>query len=131
MTGNSHRVRAAAASAYGEVIERDPDDLPPLLHETFITLLTDPYVIVHSAALQVLDRHRLPDYYDQILTRCVFQIIAAHSGSDRNKDVLHLALDVFLDFQKGENDTFSANLRDLILEKIKLCGVYARADLLG
>ncbi|MGC2172500.1 MAG: HEAT repeat domain-containing protein [Candidatus Sulfotelmatobacter sp.] len=50
MTCNSQRVRAAAARAYGEVVNRDPDDLPPLLHETFIALLSDPYVIVHWAA---------------------------------------------------------------------------------
>jgi hypothetical protein len=130
MTCNSQRVRAAAARAYGELINRDPDDLPPLLHATFIALLGDPYVIVHWAALDVLDRSWLPDKYDKILQLQVFQIIGAHSGSQRNDNVLKVALDVFLGFQRGKDGGMSANLRDFMLEKIKLCDRHDRAELL-
>ena len=130
MTCNSQRVRAAAARAYGEVVNRDPDDLPPLLHETFIALLSDPYVVVHWAALDVLDHNWLPDKYDKFLRFHVFNIIAAHSGSERNSSVLKVALDVFLGFYSGKNTAMSARLRDLMLERIKLCDRYDRAELL-
>jgi hypothetical protein len=130
MTCNSQRVRAAAARAYGELINRDPDDLPPLLHATFIALLSDPYVIVHWAALDVLDRSWLPDEYDKVLQLRVFHIIGAHSGSKRDDNVLKVALDVFLGFHRGKNDGLSANLRDFMLDKIKLCGRHDRAELL-
>lgn len=130
MTCNSQRVRAAGARAYGEVVNRDPDDLPPLLHETFIALLSDPYVIVHWAALDVLDHNWLPDEYDKLLRFHVFNIIAAHSGSERNSNVLKVALDVFLGFYSGKSSAMSARLRELMLEKIKLCERYDRADLL-
>jgi hypothetical protein len=130
MTGSSQRVRAAAASAYGEVISRDPDDLPPLLHETFITLLTDPFVIVHWSALEVLERHWLPEVYDNVLRWHVFHIIAAHSGSERDHDVLKVAIDVFLDFQRGKDAEMSSRLRETMLEKIELCRDHDRAELL-
>jgi hypothetical protein len=67
LTGRSQLARAAAIRAYGEVLNRAPEDLPPLLHETFLTSLTDPYLIVHSAAIHLLDRHRLPHQYDELL----------------------------------------------------------------
>jgi hypothetical protein len=60
MTSQSVRVRAAGAEAYGHVAKDNPDDLPTLLHETFILLLTDPYVMVHSTAIDVLRKVDVP-----------------------------------------------------------------------
>jgi hypothetical protein len=43
---------------------------------------------------------------------------------------LKVALDVFLGFHRGKDDGMSANLRDFMLDKIKLCGRHDRAELL-
>jgi hypothetical protein len=130
MMGPSQRVRGAAAEAYGELIQRDPDDLPPLLHETFVTLLTDPYYIVHSAALNVVDRHRLPEGYDNILSVNAYQIVEMHSGEKRNNDILKVALDVLLDLLRSRTGGIKPALRDWIIQKLTLCRSYDRAGLL-
>lgn len=130
MMGPSQRVRAAAAEAYGELIQRDPDDLPPLLHETFVTLLTDPYLIVHWAALSVIDRHRLPEAYNNTLSVNAYQIIEMHSGGKRNNDILKVAIDVLLDLQRGRTGGMTPALRDWVIQKLSLCRGYDRAQIL-
>ena len=131
MTGRSQRVRAAAATAYGKVINRDPDDLPPLLHDTFITLLSDPYVVVHSAALEVLDRRWLPSDHDQRLTVIVFELVRAHSGAEGNKHILKLALDVFLGFERREGDLLRRPaVAKFVVDMIIRCEPYDAAKLL-
>lgn len=130
MMGTSQKVRSAAAEAYGELIQRDPDDLPPLLHETFVTLLTDPYLIVHSAALDVVDRHRLPEVYNNTLSINAYQIVEMHSGEKRNKGILKVALDVLLDLQRGRTSGITPALRDWIIQKLTLCRSFDRAELL-
>ena len=130
LTGRSQLVRAAGIRAYGDVIDRSPDDLPPLLHDTFMTLLTDLYVIVHSAAVEVLDRHRLPHRYDEQLEYLVFQIIGAHDGSEGNRHVLKTAIEVFLDFQSGKSNKMRDGLCDWIIERIKRCDAHDAGDLL-
>jgi hypothetical protein len=130
MMGTSQTVRSAAAEAYGELIQRDPDDLPPLLHETFITLLTDPYLIVHSAALNVIDQHCLPKKYNNTLSVHTYQLVEAHSGEKRDNDILKVALDVLLDLQRGKTGGITPALRDWIIQKLTLCRSYDRAELL-
>lgn len=130
MMGPSQRVRGAAAEAYGELIQRDPDDLPPLLHETFVTLLTDPYLIVHWAALSVIDRHRLPEVYNDTVSINAYQIIEMHSGGTRNNDILKVAIDVLLDLQRGRTGGMKPALRDWIIQKLTLCRSFDRAELL-
>ncbi|MFZ0760714.1 MAG: hypothetical protein WAM69_12255, partial [Candidatus Sulfotelmatobacter sp.] len=83
-----------------------------------------------SVLLDVLDRSWLPDKYDKMLRFHVFNIIAAHSGSERNSNGLKVALEVFLGFHSGTSSAMSTRLRDLMLEKIKLCERYDRAELL-
>jgi HEAT repeat protein len=60
MMDRSQRIRAEAARAYGELAESASDDLPSLVHESFLVLFVDPYVIVHRAAINALRRVRLP-----------------------------------------------------------------------
>jgi hypothetical protein len=130
MMGPSQTVRSAGAEAYGELIQRDPDDLPPLLHETFVTLLTDPYYIVHWAALNVIDRHSLPKVYNNTLIVNTYQIVEMHSGEKRNNDILKVALDVLLDLQRGRTGGMKPALRDWVIQKLSLCRSYDRAELL-
>lgn len=132
MTGRSQLVRAAAAGAYGQVIGRDADDFPPLLHETFITLLSDPYVVVHSAALDVLDRTWLPKDYDGRLRVIVFELIRAHGGAEGTKYVLKLALDVFLDFERRDEGDLQRRpaVAKFAVDMIMRCEPYDAAELL-
>jgi hypothetical protein len=130
MTGRSQLVRSAAARAFGEVIRKDPDDLPPLLHETFLTLLSDPFVIVHSAALHVLDRNDLPDSYGPRLLVLVLNALEAHSGAQGNKDVLKVALEVLLRLLSNSNSSMSEKARDFVLEKITRLSRYDASRML-
>jgi hypothetical protein len=47
MMDRSQWIRPEAARAYGELAESASDDLPSLVHESFLVLFVDPYVIVH------------------------------------------------------------------------------------
>lgn len=53
--------RSSAASALGEFAGRRHNDLPDLVYEAFVPLLTDPFVIVHQAAVRALERFTLPE----------------------------------------------------------------------
>lgn len=61
MTDPDQGVRAAAAELYGSFTKRtEPDDLPNLLHETFLVLLRDPYLIVHRTAVRAINPSSIP-----------------------------------------------------------------------
>jgi hypothetical protein len=87
MTNQLTRVRAAAAKAYSQLAKKNPDDLPSLVHETFLLLLTDPYVIVHTAAVQALREVRLPTEFTDRVIRSLWNIVGAYS-KDRSNDRL-------------------------------------------
>lgn len=129
LTGHSTLVRAAAIRAYGDVLGRTPEDLPPLLHETFLTSLTDPFVIVHSAAINLLDRHRLPHAYDEQLEFHVLLLVEAHSRGSGDRNLLKTALDVYLDFQRGKPEKMPDALCDWIIERIGRCKLYEADDI--
>lgn len=62
MTHRAVRVRSAACRAYADLCSAvSPESLPPLLHETFLVLLSDPFVAVHKAALLALSRVQIPE----------------------------------------------------------------------
>jgi hypothetical protein len=112
------------------VLDRAPDDLPPLLHETFLTSLTDPYVIAHSAAVELLDHHRLPHRYDEQLEYHVLLLVEAHSRASGNHNLLKTALDVYLDFKRGQAEQMPDQLCDWVIERIRRCKWYEAGDLL-
>jgi hypothetical protein len=87
MTNQLARVRAAAAKAYSQLAKKNPDDLPSLVHETFLLLLTDPYVIVHTAAVEALREVRLPTEFTDRVIRSLWNIVGAYS-KDRSNDRL-------------------------------------------
>jgi hypothetical protein len=63
LNDSSPVVRSAAAKAYGTITPGAAKDLPPLLHETFLLLLLDPYTAVHRAAIYALrEVIPLPEY---------------------------------------------------------------------
>ena len=61
MVGVSVPLRAASAGVVGKLRSRERDNAPDLLFEAFTALLTDPYKMVHKAAVSALTRFQLPD----------------------------------------------------------------------
>lgn len=97
LTDHAQLVRAAAARAYAELVSGlGAESLPSLLHDTFLVLLADPYVIVHSAALRALDDVTLPEgHLPEALQRVEHLVVAYADGA--NPDVLDRALRVWLE----------------------------------
>ena len=71
MTSQSALVRGAAAEAYAVFAAHDSEDLPALVHQEFLLLLTDPYVYVHSCALEALSETPMPQAYTPRVRRRV------------------------------------------------------------
>lgn len=69
LNDSSPLVRAAAAKAYGTIASGAATDLPPLLHESFLLLLLDPFIAVHRAAIYALrEVIPLPEYRVQAVS---------------------------------------------------------------
>lgn len=84
LTDPDQGVRAAAAELYGSFTKRtDPDDLPNLLHETFLVLLRDPYLIVHRTAVRVLN----PDSIPSELRRKALDLVGAVLASNLREHI--------------------------------------------
>jgi hypothetical protein len=109
MTNQSSLVRAAAADAYSHLAARDPDDLPPLVHETFLLLLLDPFVIVHSAAVEALRKVSLPARYNSRLIASLGALISAYRQSRENDDLLSACLECVLELQAETADSKSGD----------------------
>jgi hypothetical protein len=83
MTDQDQGVRAAAASVYSKVTKHlAPDDLPRLFHETFLTLLRDPYVIVHRAAVRGLHPDAMPPELRVTALRLVTLVFGVSANGD-------------------------------------------------
>jgi hypothetical protein len=72
------------------------DNLPSLLHDSLLVLLTDPFVIVHSAALRALDKVDLPAVHQPAVLQSVWRIIEAMQFCYGLTDWTHLHTDEVL-----------------------------------
>jgi len=115
MTREAVRVRAAASSAYVELCDAvSPDSLPKLLHETFLILLSDPFVAVHKAALQSLRRVRIPDHYrDEVFNR-VSVLLSAYAKEGDDPYFLADVLDQVLRFVP-DDESFALRVRQHVV----------------
>jgi hypothetical protein len=104
MTSRLTLVRAAGAEAYAGLAKGSPEDLPALVHETFLLLLTDPYVIVHSAAVDALREVALPDSYSAKVTLYLSGLISSYSRSRSNDRMLSECVDRFLEVVRPVKD---------------------------
>ena len=102
MTSQSVLVRGEAASAYARVAQESPEDLPPLLHEGFILLLGDPYVFVHSQALEAIGQVSVPEPYVSRVLDIVLRLAAAHGADRKHEDVLVKCIAAALSLLRGE-----------------------------
>jgi hypothetical protein len=97
MMSGSALVRAASARAYVHLAKHCAEDLPPLVHESFLLLLMDPYVAVHSAALDALREIELPKTFTPRVVGCLGAIISAYRQSRSDSDILSKAIQRFLE----------------------------------
>lgn len=105
-------VRMEAAEAYRHVAAESPNDLPPLVHETFLCMLVDPYIAVHRAGLESLAQVNLPERYRDRAAAIAWQLIRVHrSGSD--EATLLAAMEAFCAKSKA-SPRWSALLPDVV-----------------
>jgi hypothetical protein len=96
MMDRSQLVRADAATAYGVLSKKVADDLPNLMHESFLVLFSDPYVIVHKAAIRALREARLPDQFNQTATSGLWLLILVYANSHSDDRFLGDCIEEFL-----------------------------------
>ena len=102
MTSQSVMVRAAGAEAYGHIAQDNADDLPALLHETFILLLTDSYVMVHSAAIEALRKVDVPKSFVPRILAGLGVVITSYHRSRSDDRLLSDSLERFLELLTRE-----------------------------
>ena len=102
MTSQSVRVRGTAAEAYAMLGRRSADDLPSLVHDTFMLLLADPYVFVQSKAVDALNGVSLPGAYIPRTVNLLWTLIVWHSQSRSNDELLLRCIQRFLALWNGE-----------------------------
>jgi hypothetical protein len=88
LVGTDNLSRAAAATTIGKMKRLNLDQLPSLVFEAFTTLLFDPYIVVHSAAVSALNRFSLPESFDRRVRLALSELIRAHSHDDGRHYIL-------------------------------------------
>jgi len=91
------RVRREAATAYGELAVEASEDLPSLVHESFLVLLLDPYVAVHSAAIDALRRVQLPTRFLAVAHNYVMTLIAVYTANRSDDRFLSECIERLMD----------------------------------
>jgi len=86
MVGESALVRMAAARALQQLRSSRVHDLPGLVHDAFLLLLSDPIIGVHQAAVEALERISLPDEYESRITARLMAIFAAYARETGTHD---------------------------------------------
>lgn len=113
MTDQSSLVRSAAADACEELLHYAPEDLPDLLHDTFLLLLSDPYNIVHQAAVEALNGFPVPQNRIPQVWRTLVLLIQAYRNNRSDGRFLSVCIDHLLSLSKDAS--LSANVRNWIV----------------
>jgi len=86
MVGESAPVRMAAARALQELRGSRVKDLPSLVHDAFLLLMSDPIIGVHQSAVEALERVSFPEEYESRITARLMTIFNAYAQEDRSHD---------------------------------------------
>lgn len=113
--GSAVRVRAAAAEAIGKLTSKTKDDLPSLVHEAIVAQLTDPFVIVHQAAFETLERTELPEQFESDARGAVLALIGSYYKSRTADRFLVDCICLYVDRYATEAEK-SGGLIDVFLE---------------
>ena len=114
MMDRSQRVRAAAALAYGRLTKIAAEDLPSLVHEAFLLLLLDPYVVVHSCAVDALREVRFPSQFRIAAINRLALLIATYSAGRGNDRLLAQCVERFLELSSKASKVTSQVLQFVI-----------------
>ena len=93
--GPSQVVRAAAARTLGNLRYRRQSDLPALVFEAFVPLLTDSYLIVHQSAVRALGKMQFPAAFDSAIKGALWALIAYYRGETKSHAFLMECIAVF------------------------------------
>jgi hypothetical protein len=86
MVGESALVRMAAARALQELRGSRVSDLPSLVHDAFLLLLSDPIIGVHQSAVETLEHIALPEEYEDRIIERLIVIFRAYAQDGRTHD---------------------------------------------
>lgn len=86
MVGESALVRMAAARALHDLRGSRVTDLPSLVHDAFLLLLSDPIIGVHQSAVEALERISFPEEYENRITARLMAIFMAYAQEGRAHD---------------------------------------------
>lgn len=129
IVGASTIERCYAATAVGHLPYRTREHVPDLLFEAFVTLLRDPYVIVHKAAAEALQRSVIPEKYRFEAAEAVYDLVH-HYRTQSDED--HFVADC-VSLLAGMLDTFPGNrerLRAYLIEVgLDIAPLYLRSEI--
>lgn len=94
LVGSSQLVRSNAAKALGEMMTQIQENMPALVFEAFVAFLTDPFVIVHKAAVRALERFTLPENLKTDVALGLWNLIACYARERSDDDFLMLCIDL-------------------------------------
>lgn len=103
MMGASTLLRASAARALEDLDYRRRRDVPELLLEAFLPLLTDPYVIVHKAAVGALRRFTLPERLASQVMVALTNLIVVYANSHSDDEFLMKCIALYIDRYAGQS----------------------------
>ncbi|WP_162913951.1 hypothetical protein [Taklimakanibacter lacteus] len=88
LVGSEQVLRSYAATVLGELNDNVRDNMPALVFEGFVVLLSDPYVVVHRAAISALERFKLPEKFSSTCTLALWNIINVYASERKDDDFL-------------------------------------------
>lgn len=92
----SQEVRAAGIEAIGSFESNRIQDMPDLVYEAFVLALSDPFVIVHRAAIRALTNVKIPERYTRVVKKLVYQLILVYSQSKDADSFLIKCISLYL-----------------------------------
>jgi HEAT repeat protein len=96
LMGTSNLVRATAAETLGRAGKSRISDLPQLVLEAFVLLLSDRYVIVHQAAAGALESIPLPPHLEKTAGLAVLQLIGVYRSEQDTRGFLPRCIKLYL-----------------------------------
>lgn len=129
MTDRAQRVRAAAVRAYGKIAATNPEDLPMLLHETFLLSLRDPFVIVQWAGIEALGSITLPPPLMTRANASVLLLIDVYNQTDVDDRLVTRAIEVFLG-TRSRSKPLPDQIREFLLDTVSRLDSYEAAGML-
>jgi hypothetical protein len=103
MMDSAVEVRAAAATAYGELAGGSADDLPDLVHQSFLLLLSDPYIAVHGAAVRAVGQVNLPEQFRGEAIQRLATVMVAHAKEGGIDQLLAESIEQFVRLSRQAN----------------------------